>query len=179
MLRREAIANVIHEGIKADIQHLVEQERHRAALLLIYAGMDTMAFISMPDAQEDVKGTDFIGWADHFLDLDGRVTGEELYAARCALLHTYSTESRRTRSGTGVRQIGYFAGALGPIVRADPAIDPQFVMVSVEGLSFAFFKAIDRSLIEVFGDPLRRPVAERRLKACVHQMDQRYRLRRD
>jgi hypothetical protein len=133
-----------------------------------------MAFICMPERQRDVTKADFVRWANSYTELDAPLTGEELYAARCGLLHTYSIESRLTRNG--VREIGYFAGASGPAVRANPSLDPNFVMVSVEGLAAAFFRAIDRSLIQVFGDPLRRPVAERRLQACVHQLDQRWRL---
>ena len=137
-------------------------------------GIDALAFINAPVGQESVTGADFIAWADRYIHLDGILTGRELYSARCGLVHTYGVESRMTRED-GVRQIGYFTRDGKPHdVRFDPTISDTLVMVSVEGLIEAFFRGIDRSLTEVFGDPLRRPVAEQRLRTRVHELAQGY-----
>jgi hypothetical protein len=176
MLSRAPIDNVIHQGIKADITLMLEHQRFRGALVLTYAGMDTMAFINMPDCQSEVQKTDFVVWADRYMEFDRPVTGLELYGARCGLLHSYGIKSRISSAGAG-REIGYFSGPdAGPQVRADPAICPSLVMVSVGGLVAAFFRGIDRFLIEVFGDALRRPLAEERLRRCVHSLDQGFRI---
>jgi hypothetical protein len=176
MLSRAPIENVIHQGIKRDIALMLEHRRFRGAVLLTYAGIDTMAFIDMPDSQLEVKKSDFVSWADRYMKFDRPVTGLELYGARCGLLHSYGIESRISAGGAG-REIGYFSGAdAGPDVRADPTISPSFVMISVEGLVAAFFRGIDRFLIEVFGDALRRPVAEERLRRCIHTLDQGFRI---
>jgi hypothetical protein len=170
MRSREPIENVVHQGIKRGVSVALENTCFRAALILTMCGIDALAFTSAPDGQADVTRADFVAWAERYIKLDGPLSGLELYAARCGLLHNYGIESQLTRNG--VRRVGYFSGLGRPFVRADPVISDTLVMVSVEGFVDAFFRGVDRFLIEVLGDPLRRPVAEGRLRQCVHELQQ-------
>ena len=167
-LDRDPIVSVVHRGIKADIRTLLDHEGYRGAVLLTYAGMDAMAFVSMPPAQAEVKSSDFIAWADRYMRFPcgERISGEELYAARCATLHTYGTESRMTRSGS-VRQVGYMSDSK-PEVRFDATVAANLVVVSVPALATAFFEGIDAFLVDSFAGASRGAVLETRFKKLLH-----------
>src|SRR2546428_13740054 len=80
-------------------------------LILLYSLVDTMAWLSLPEGVEDVKGTDFIGWGRTY-GLEQRVapcTADELYGARCGLVPSFSSNSRRSRRGA-IRPIFYVSG---------------------------------------------------------------------
>src|SRR3989441_9826816 len=83
-------------------------------LILLYSLVDTMAWLSLPEGVEDVRGTDFISWVRTY-GLEQRVapcTADELYGARCGLLHSFSPDSRRSRRGE-IRPIYYVWGGAG------------------------------------------------------------------
>ena len=63
-LTQDPIINAIHKGIKHDIDVVIENNCFRAAAILIYSAMDTMAFLNMPFGKMNVAGSDFIEWAD-------------------------------------------------------------------------------------------------------------------
>src|SRR5258707_262836 len=100
-LNHDPVINAIQRGIKDDIYFNLANKRDRATLLLVFAGIDAMAFLNMPDAQLDVTQKDFVGWAERYIKFPGsaHLKGAELYGARCALLHTYASESKMSRAG--------------------------------------------------------------------------------
>jgi hypothetical protein len=170
-LAGDPVINVIHGGIRADINTLLANGGGRGAVILIYAGMDTMAFLDMPEGQTEVRGRDFIRWAGRYVRFPGsvQVTGEELYAARCGMLHTYTAEARATRSGRA-RRIGY-ADKMDPPAYAAPTAAPDIVLVSVPGLRDAFFRGIDQFLIDAYSSgPAKRATVEGRLGDLVHEL---------
>jgi len=86
-------------------------------LVLIYASIDILASLIRPESQEDVSRSDYTAWVEKYLLRAGSLpcTALEIYAARCALLHTYGAESRLSREGHA-RQIVYARGAYtGPV----------------------------------------------------------------
>lgn len=166
-LDRDSILNTIHRGIKRDIRLLLDNDAWRGAILLTYAGMDALTYLAMPAGQVEATGSDFVRWAEGYIRFDGisQLTGEELWAARCATLHTYGTESRLSRR-QAVRQIGYMDKSEPPI-RESPEV-PGLVLVSVPALAEAFFAGIDHFLISAFADPMKGPLVESRLKTFIH-----------
>lgn len=173
----DPVHNTIQEGIKEDIRVVIDHGRWRAAIILIYAGMDAMAVLNMPANQSDVTATDFIAWASNYIRFPGKeqITGEDFYGARCAMLHAYTAYSRMSRQGR-CRLIGY--SEISPVVNGaqldvidDPSLDPNFVMTSVTALRDAFFLGIDRFLVDVFSNKAKAAVAEERLKKFTHLYD--------
>jgi hypothetical protein len=69
-----------------------------AALALVYVGIDTMALLACPFGQAEQKKKDFIRWVDKYLRADPaseyQYEGVDVYAARCALLHSYTPEQK-------------------------------------------------------------------------------------
>ena len=146
----------------------MENECYGSAVILIYSGIDTMAYLSMPDGREDVKGPDFIKWADGYISFPCKeqVTGLELYGARCGMVHTYSIASRLSRQGK-CRQIGYVDQSV-PEVSYNPAISTDLVIVSISALAEAFFAGVDKFLVNSFADKDKAKTIEKRLQKLVH-----------
>lgn len=167
-LANDPIINVVHTGIKKPIRLLLEADCFPAALALTFSGIETMAFLAMPEGQEEVKRTDFADWCDRYIRFSGKeqVTGLEFYGARCGLLHTHSPISRLSKQGK-VRVIIY-ADRLEPPVKFDPAISPSVVMVSIAALVDAFFAGVDRFLIDVFKNPDRGKRVDARFQWLFH-----------
>lgn len=169
-LSRDPIINVIHNGIKRGIRVALENECWRAAALLTLSGIDTMAYLNMPQGQEDVTRQDFTQWADKYIQFPCKeqLTGLDLYGARCAMLHHYGTASKLSRDGK-CREVGYMYKSK-PDVRFNPQVSTEMVLVCVEGLAEAFFKGVDRFLIDVFADKSKAPVAEERFTRLCHKL---------
>ena len=169
-LSRDSIINVIHNGIKHSIRVLLENRCFGAAVILLYSGIDTMAYLDIPAGQEDVTRTDFVRWAERYIRFPcaEQLTGLELYGARCGMLHSYSVASNLSRQGR-CRQIGYMDKSV-PEVRSNPAVATDLVLVSVPGLAEAFFDGVDTFLIDVFSDIKKAPIVEERLRKLVHRV---------
>lgn len=166
-LTRDPVINAIHNGIRRGIEITVANNCHGSAVVLIYSGMDSMAYLAMPKDQTDVSGKDFIDWADHYIKFSckDQLTGADLYGARCAMVHTYSVHSRMSREGKA-RLIGYMDQSV-PEVRYNPDVNKQLVLVSVPALAEAFFQGTDRFLVDAFSDKTRAPIVEARMKNLV------------
>lgn len=166
-LARDPVINAINNGIRRGIEVAIASGCHGSAVVLIYSGMDSMAFLAMPKEQTDVTGKDFIDWADRYIRFPckDQLTGADLYGARCAMVHTYSVYSRMSRDGEA-RVIGYMDKSV-PEVRYNPDVNKQLVLVSVPALAEAFFKGIDRFLVDAFSDKARAPIIEERMNKLV------------
>ncbi len=89
----------------------LQHKKFDSALALVYVTMGAMAWVSMPTGQKDVTRRDFYTWVDRYL-LPGSglaCTAEELYGARCGMLHSLTVESTLSRQGK-VRTIHYAWG---------------------------------------------------------------------
>lgn len=167
---KESISNVIHEGIKRGIEIVLERKCYGSAVILVYAGMDAMAYLHMPPGQQDVTRKDFIAWTEKYISFPcaEQLTGLDLYGARCSMLHSYSVVSELSRKGK-CRMVGYMDRSV-PEVLYNPRVSKDVVVVSVAGLAEAFFKGVDRCIIDLFGDPTRATLARKRLRNLVHAL---------
>lgn len=88
------------------ISVLIKTNFDVSALMLIYAWIDRMAWLSVE--KEKSSGDDFKKWVKLYLLKDSLLlcTAEELWGARCGLLHTGTSEADVTRTGKA-RKIGY------------------------------------------------------------------------
>jgi len=88
------------------IQLLIDHQYTASAITLLYAWVDQLAWLSVPG---DVSKNDFKIWLTEFLPQDANIgcNVDDLWGARCALLHTASSESRDTVAGAA-RRVHYF-----------------------------------------------------------------------
>jgi hypothetical protein len=116
-------------------------------LALLYSGIDTMAWLGLPDNQEDVRREDFIRWTDCYLLPDSGIgcSALDLYSSRCGIVHSMTGESRVIRRGDA-RRVFYAWGNH----RADDLqqildrIGQPILAVQVDTLVRAFRIAVDR-----------------------------------
>jgi hypothetical protein len=101
-----AVVQLVVNTVKA-IRVLHTEALESQLLILLYSAVDTLAWLEAPNA--DVTRKDFIAWADRYLLRQSSLecTAEDLYGARCGLLHTHGPDSGRARSGLA-RQIWYY-----------------------------------------------------------------------
>ena len=167
-LSRDPIVNTVNNGIRRGIQVAIDNDCYGSAVILIYAGIDVMAFLGMPEEQEEVTRGDFIAWANRYIKFPCReqLSGKDLYGARCAMLHNYSAHSRMTRNGE-CRTIGYMDKSV-PEVRYNPEVLKKVVLVSAPALAEAFFRGIEKFLVDLLSDQKRAKVTELRLPKLVH-----------
>lgn len=72
-----------------------------SSLILLYSGIDIMAWLNRPVSEEFATRDDFIKWIDDYLLPNPNIKCEaiDLYAARCAIIHSYSFSSRLSAEG--------------------------------------------------------------------------------
>jgi hypothetical protein len=170
-----ALFNVLRDGIVKEVNQAWDRRALRATLILVYSGIDAMAYLTMPAAKDRVTRADFVSWADQYLRFRDAarnptlsIPGLELYAARCGVVHTYSTEADLHKQGVVKRQIGYGDEFL-PEVKADPAND-ALVMLSIRGLVDAFTMGVANTLRDLKTDEPKRKVFAARLQRMVQEL---------
>lgn len=166
-IQKDPIINAIYKGIKKGIEVAFESGCLGSALILIYSGIDAMAYLSMPESQKGVRSRDFKQWVTRYIQIDAKetITTEEFYSARCAVLHTYGVESGKTRSGHA-RMIGYMVGGYPPI-RFNPNVSKDLVLLEVGALKKAFFAGVDQFIVDSFADAKKRKTVESRLQKLL------------
>lgn len=150
---------VSHAGRTTDAVSMLRKSGHtESVLILLYSWIDRMAWLSVET--EESNGRDFKRWVDRFLapEMDLRCTSDELWAARCALLHTGSSESRDTNSGKA-RKLLYYGGEKAEITsnRQDT------VFLKVDDLHVGILRAIGLFDDHLENNPHKRKVAEEKL----------------
>ena len=83
--------NSIQELTKS-IDECLKNKEIISLLILIYSTIDIMVWLSRDPHDAEATKEDFIRWAEEFM-LPGsglECSGENLYAARCAVLHSYA-----------------------------------------------------------------------------------------
>jgi len=163
----DPIQNAIYGGIKRSIQLCMDNNCFAAAVILTYSGIDTMAYLSMPAGQVDVKRGDFVAWCDRYMLLPGdeQIAGLEYYGARCSTLHTYGVESKLSREGK-CRRIGYMDHGI-PVIRTNASANPDFLLLSIKALTSAFLCGVDRFLTDSFAKPELAHLIESRLPSLL------------
>ena len=168
---KDTLVNSIYQGIKRGIQVTYDNECYGSFLILIYSGIDAMSYLSVPPQRDEVQSKDFIQWADKYMspylsNRITRVTGDELYSARCAVVHTYTIESRKTKS-RNTRIIGYIFGGDQTMVW-NSEVHPEMILLRLDTLRDAFFSAIDKFLIQSYADKQKQPILEARLRKLLN-----------
>ena len=171
----ESLYNVLMNGIIKDINDAWDRKSYRATLILVYSGIDAMAHLTMPAEKEKVTRTDFVAWTERYLRFRNAerqptlaVPGLELYAARCAMVHTYSSEADLHKAGQVKRQIGYGDEFLPEV--AEKADVENLVMLSIRGLVDAYGRGVVATIQDIKYDEARRQLFAGRLEKMVHEL---------
>ena len=147
------IHNVVKD-IRGGINVCLDHKHGGSLLKLIYSGIDTMAYLTIPDgltprklAKEQKRH--FKLWVDNYLRfLHPKCKSEYIWEARNGLLHTHGTQSTGVQEGTAPR-IYYYAKHYPPILRA-LSDGEQVNFLSIPTLIKEFFKGIDQFIIDLY-----------------------------
>lgn len=127
------------KGLFAGMRSCLSEGYTASALALAYSLIDVLAWLGLPDREEDVSSDDFIAWANKYVIPFGSFdcTGEDLYGARCGVLHTSTPSARRVRQGRAV-PIVYSWGNKRPYPRAKlESYGMTWIMLHVDSLCAA------------------------------------------
>jgi hypothetical protein len=85
--------------VKRAIELCLAEDLWEPALVLMLVFIDACAWLARPTNHADVTFDDFVAWTEKYLLPDSRLecTANELYGARCGLLHSLTGESKLHR----------------------------------------------------------------------------------
>lgn len=156
MLTDPDIAEIVRgpRGMMRGIDSCVHQQCLMSAITLIYSTIDALSALTRPLDQPDTKSNIFVAWVDKYLLPESRLScsSEDLYGARCGILHNYGLDSAMRRQGR--------AKALVYRWREGPFPDPQHraripadaITICVEDLHEALNTAVENFLIQIGTD---------------------------
>lgn len=90
---------------------LYAKDLYSHTLIIMYSTIDTVGLLDAPASQTNSSRNTFKAWVDKYVVPDSRVefTSVDLWAARCAVLHTHTSESNLSNSGQA-KQLQYYGG---------------------------------------------------------------------
>jgi len=146
------------------------------ALILLYSSLDIVASLSRPISQEDTSGEVFKKWVDTHMLPDSGLTcsAQDVWAARCGILHTLSLQSRLSRCGSA--RVLTYVDRPNVVDEFQDRIDPtrsQYVVVALRPYAQAFLTAIIRFTQQVQADPELRRTVEHHVRNLAAQIDVR------
>ncbi len=110
-----------------------------------------MALLSCPVGQASQTRSEFIAWANKYLKADPasdyQYEGIDVYAARCAVLHSYGSVAGLHSGANPPRKFGYTDN--GPHKKDDTE---RFALISVAVLIHDFSKAVEQFISDMLSD---------------------------
>lgn len=129
-------------GMLVGIEACMQRQCLVSAVTLMFAAIDALAALTRPVTQVETDGEIFRAWIDRFLKANDRLgcSAQDLWGARCGVLHTYSPEAVRA-ANHGARRI-YYRWRGGPAANATRQLPPGALVLNVEDLHAAIEAAI-------------------------------------
>ena len=161
------LQHTIDFQLKQPLAMCVQGKYYRAALILIYSGIDAMGNLIRDIDKNENDRDDFIKWVLNYLIIQGihqtEVAPEEWWSARCGLIHTQTYLSRDVKNKK-CRVINYMNGLENPTIRFDASIDDSQVIVSIIALAEAFLIGVDQTIEYLINNTELSSVSKKRLK---------------
>ena len=122
------LASLVNEFATC-IPMLLDTGHNSLALVLLYSGIDAFASLARPESELDTNGDYFKKWAEDYMIGPSQLSigSEDLWGARCGLLHTHAASSKVSPQGKA-RQLHYYrARALTPECsrNSKPSLSPS------------------------------------------------------
>ncbi|HEX8454948.1 MAG TPA: hypothetical protein VF647_22920 [Longimicrobium sp.] len=143
---------------------LIRANHYTQALILLYSAIDAVAWASLPSG--DVTRSAFCNWADQYMDPQSSLgcSSEDLYAARCSMVHSSTAESKMSREGRA-RELWY-ATSPHSIPKLDAhrqAVGSRATVVYFTAMVGAFAEGLMRFSDDLSADPKRQAAANSRI----------------
>lgn len=106
------------------------------SIAMSFICIDTMASLARPIDKDRVTRKDFIEWVERYLKAHPeqvyQYRGMDVYAARCAFLHTYGSKSGLHEKGDDVLEFIYHDGGMHVY---NPSVDPKLVIIATRSFT--------------------------------------------
>ena len=161
MTQREAIPTNLTSIFQVTDQLLLANNT-LPALILIYACLDILASLQRQEGEGNRKA--FVRWVDSYLLPDPKLkcTALDLYAARCAILHTLTPDAELTRKGEARRIVyAWGQGEADKLVEASRRLGYDHAAIHIGELHERTKAAAARFLETVEKDPVLVQTVER------------------
>jgi len=141
-----------------------------ASIAMAFICIDTLANLSRPAGKKRATRTDFIEWVDTYLegypDQSYKYRGKDVYAARCAFLHTYGSEAE-LHEDPGAIMFAYNDGGKHEY---NPNIDQSLVIIGTKSFVNDVLLGVKAFLEKCKNDSLLRQRVEERLPKVLQTM---------
>lgn len=101
-------------GLVSELKQCDEGGMITASIALAFICIDTFSNLARPTNKSRGTRSDFIEWVDQYLeehpDQPYKYRGKDVYAARCAFLHTYGSEAQLHEKDSNIIKFGYYDG---------------------------------------------------------------------
>lgn len=148
------------------IELCLQEELYEEALILLYATIDALAWLSLPPEKTNTQRADFKQWVETYMLPNSSLgcTSSDLYSARCGLLHSNTAESELTRGG-GASEIYYSTDDRGGMMINLMANTPQPAkVIGIHELLRALKSAIEAFEKQLATDSVLSTLVESRLQ---------------
>ena len=128
---------------------------HIPSVMMTYAAIDILAALARPANAQETSGANFRAWVDQYLLPGSRLkcNADDIWGARCGLLHTYAPESRHSRDGRA-RKLVYAIGVLDESARGTTQfVSGEYVTVVSQDLFDALSEGLKRFMDAFEADP--------------------------
>jgi len=150
MLVNPQLEQVIHgpRGMIPGIDACLASQCLVSAVTLMFAAIDALAALTRPITQGETDSETFRTWTNRFIDPATRLhcTAQDLWGARCGILHSYSPEAARAAQ-FGARRV-FYQWRQGPAANAARALPANAIVLTVEDLYEVLVDAMNAYLHE-------------------------------
>jgi len=155
---QQSLFSRINEFTKS-IEILLDAGHSLSALIVLYTAVDIFGSTLRPETEPDTAGCYFKKWVDDYMIAGSQLpfVSDDLWGARCALLHTHTTSSKLSRAGKA-RELHYYRSYGRPV---PPAMQTALGSLSPKGKQFldldamhgAFVDGTRRFIVAIQRDP--------------------------
>jgi len=141
-------------------------------LVLVYSGIDIAASLERVDGEG--TGAAFRRWAARYLLVRGKLdcTPEDLWGARCGIVHTYTTASDQSRMGRA-KEVVYSWGtaSAADLAAMVQATGRDYAAIHIDDLVASFRSAVSTFLFEIAAEKSRLPAVSERAGVWFTNLD--------
>lgn len=125
------------------LKKLDEMNMTIESAVFVYIGIDLMAILGKPVSENRQTRTDFKQWVNKYMIADPeqpyQYSPEDVYAARCSLLHNYSSEAEIHADGSA-KKFGYSDGGKHFY---DSSVSNELVIIGSKSLVDDFVRGVE------------------------------------
>jgi hypothetical protein len=142
--------------LKGGVDNLFKSKQTLPGFLLLYTSINILASLMLPQTREATNSSYFKEWVTKYMlpSLAVRCSADDLWGARCGLLHTAMAESDMSR-GKGAKTLNYIGGDAAEAKAMQQKHDPTLshdIFLSTRNFVDAFLSACDSFAKDVRSD---------------------------